>query len=695
MRRLALVLLITLVQAHWGPSKGQEDIDLGPNDAIEAEIGGERTEVEVDARSDLNITMDLDFDGNLDRDDDALEDGRSAIVIANIDKAYVSVDAFDEPARRKKLSVKDPTGKIMLKRSSPNVHVFKAESGGVDVFKPNVNDVPDLSVGDYWVQGGDAPSKALGDEFIEAVSGQTGAPPPSDRVKITVLWVELIEGTAGAGFGKGLAEVLPDPLFEHPRDLERQQGHIMLGLHRSTAKSEDGPMSARGTVQFVGEIKPPIREADRNAFGLPITSKLEKLAGAPATAEFGFIFRRFVRKVWVEDDGQNKSDSTVFVPDDSKPYFQDTNPNWDEKEKRSVIVDVDGPGAKQKREADACTTRNPENFWHLRDNFVTFVVFKSEFGQAPERVSVKRKYSFSADIGYDTDDHATFLYSAVGDHPNDGRGLNDFAFSHQLDLANLGNFGLEEPRITHVSLDKIDGVAVPNGNPPWQLPYSGKITLTVKGVGLAGEFSMVEQISKDQERQVPLDSVVRVYPLAGVEFSDVTKVELTFCTGLVDSRVSASRRLAPSVFPYILKFRSPVGETTYPAGKFVTIRQAAGPQRTIRIERIKPYPEEKPLSKQVITLRNTSDQPQSLAGWQLNTIDLHRFKRHVHEFGGDVVLAPGTTTDIILKDTTPDLLDYENRGALVFLVRRDRATIEDFVGYQKEDVKMGEFLYPR
>ena len=322
--------------------------------------------------------------------------------------------------------------------------------------------------------------------------------------------------------------------------------------------------------------------------------------------------------------------------------MQDTDPDNDGG--RSLIVDTDGPGLVEgdwdvvdKRrvigQTRGCDRLNPTNIFDLRDNFVTFVVFQSMLGQAPERVSAKRQYTFSADIGFDIDDQAIFLV----DPPNDGQGHNEFAFDKQLDLKKVADFGLPRPTIIGVTLDKMDGVPVANAGPPWKLPYAGMITLTVTGTGLAGKFSMIELVP-GQPHEVRPTSVVRTYPTGNKndQFSDITKVEVTFCTGIQRSYLSSDQareltRLQPSPYPYVLRITTPAGEARYQAGSFVF--PTPGAERKIHISALVPWPGAEVSGNQIVTLTNLGDVPVDLSGWQLQSIDLHEGTRATHQAG--------------------------------------------------------------
>ena len=292
---LAVLLLMSTDAVAQSSDTQRPAVEAQPGTSLTAEIGGKSAELAV-KDVDVNVTMDINFDGTIDARDDALEDTRSAIVIANIDQAYDAIDPYDEPAQRKRLVVKDPMGggTVTLRRSSANIHVLQAAKGGADIFKGNANVVIHVTEGSYWVEGGGQASKAIGDEYIEAVGedGERNAKRPTDRVKITVLWVDL----KPAAFG-GNATILPPPFYQYRDEVERQQGHVLLGLHRSTVDSREGPIAARGTVEFIGDIHPAI--SDRAVFGPAITTNLHKrLRGTRATADFGFIFRRLEKYVW-------------------------------------------------------------------------------------------------------------------------------------------------------------------------------------------------------------------------------------------------------------------------------------------------------------------------------------------------------------------------------------------------------------
>ena len=258
-------------------SQAQEGVAAKPGDEIIVEFKGKRKRARV--RRTVNITMDINHDGRIDKKDDNMEDEFSAVVIRDFDDVYVlrkdeedKTKENDEPARRQLLVVQEDNpalDSIAIERSSRNILIFKSATGNDELIFGNKRShiVPP---GRYWVQGGKNYSKTVGAEFLIAHPRQWQkrlGPPPSNKISLTVMWLDL-EVRIGPG-----DHILKKPLFEDFENVKKAQGHDLLGVQRSRKDSEDKEQKVRAIAEIRGIVHPSkivarnAKGRNENAFG--------------------------------------------------------------------------------------------------------------------------------------------------------------------------------------------------------------------------------------------------------------------------------------------------------------------------------------------------------------------------------------------------------------------------------------------
>jgi hypothetical protein len=166
--------------------------------------------------------------------------------------------------------------------------------------------------------------------------------------------------------------------------------------------------------------------------------------------------------MYVNGQGSDVDPTPPNTPDDSKPKFQDVNPDTDLTE-GSLIVDGDGPGA----------NLGQYNSVHIRDNFRQHVVF-NYLSKTPERVSSRTDWMNSLDFAYDYNNRAVFIYGRA----NDGDTVNEVrAGTHLRSLAlNIPKAVLRDAYVT----------APANRN----IKTNQLVTVTVKGANLVGAVQL-------------------------------------------------------------------------------------------------------------------------------------------------------------------------------------------------------------
>jgi len=253
-----------------------------------------------------------------------------------------------------------------------------------------------LDPGTYWLKGGaDASTSVRGDELKVRVDDSNA--PFEDDLKATVIWAGI------SGKNSGLRS--PNPVYDGSDAITNKMGHTQLGVVRSTAQSEDTDKTVRGNIEVRGTLSP--NDLTQTAFDRKLTDGFQD--GTPASADFGFIFRRFATaKIY------NNGQAAVVkqydnASDDSFHDFQDVNPDLDAGS--PLIVDGDGPTAK---------VSSAVFFKHVRDNFDEHIAFVFQAGAPAERVSENLQWAFSGDVALDYNNKAVFIRSA----PNGSGDIN-------------------------------------------------------------------------------------------------------------------------------------------------------------------------------------------------------------------------------------------------------------------------------
>lgn len=431
----------------------------------------------------IDIDADIDRDGDVDDNDESNEESVGTVVIADKEGVYADED---EPARRREIVIsrEGSTDDLLLERSSDKLKLYDAETGGAEQFGAN-NEIS-IAPGTYWLQGGTTPSTATRADYLRIRADNNSS--YEDRINVTVLWVEI---SAKASKNQTLS---PDPIFDgydavlnpyvsNGTIFPAIVGTDSLGVQVNTTNNSIG----HGCIEVQGSIKP-----NDLSFDQKITDGFLNV-NAVASADFGFVFRRFsdyrayrqaITPAFLSSDNE---------PDDSVDGLQDTDPDRDGSE--LLIVDYDGPTLP--------AISDFSYFTHIRANFVEHTSFYFDDGGA-ERCSAKYDWSFSGDAANDYNGKLVYIY----DVENDGMGTNEVrhgAESH-IDLGlNIAN----APTITGV--DKK------------QVVKDQDTVVTVTGTHLSGIVLLVKGTEVIPARTIAVKPAAQ-----GSTVSDLTELKATF-----------------------------------------------------------------------------------------------------------------------------------------------------------------------
>lgn len=290
------------------------------------------------------------------------------------------------PARRREIKATTSVAgaKVMVKRSSANLLLYDAQTGGTEQFA-NKDEVALTADTSYWLQAGSTPSASVRDHWLKARQDKADSA-VEDEVRFTVVWVEIS--------GRNSDKLSQPPIYDGYQNVLAQQGHDSLGVVRSTAKSTDKEFRSRGNIEVRGKISPnnfSFVGGDSEGFQNTFDPKTKE---SKSSARFGFVFKRkSTTKAYRDGNYEKKPFSeTSDLNDDSSRDFQDVQPSLDKDE--LLIVDHDGP--------TLWSVLQDQMFTHVRYNFVEKVVFHFE-EKLPERASKTLKWAFTGDAaaGYD------------------------------------------------------------------------------------------------------------------------------------------------------------------------------------------------------------------------------------------------------------------------------------------------------
>jgi hypothetical protein len=395
-----------------------------------------------------------------------------------------------EPARRREIRIRRllGDGKVRVQRSSNHLELYSAPTGGTEEF--GGNDEVALDPGTYWLQGGaDASTSVRGDELKVRVD-DTNAP-FEDDLKATVIWADISAKNSGSRSA--------NPIYDGAAAIQKLMGNTDLGVVRAAQQSREGQKWVNGNIEVQGTLSP--NDLTQNAFDQQLTSGFHD--GSPASADFGFIFRRFAT-LRIYTNGQ----ATVVQQmdnqsDDSDRIFQDVNPDLDAGNLR--IIDGDGPTAR-------VSPANSVFFGHTRDNFDEHIAFVFQKGIS-ERVSENLQWAFSGDVALSYDNKAVFIRSA----PNGGGDINVVKVGSHLPNVNLG---IAAPVLQRASTAAGDRVITRNQD----------VVVTLVGTNLIGDVFLVKAGRGGAEVKAKLVQVKETDPANHV--SDLTEIRATFNTDL-------------------------------------------------------------------------------------------------------------------------------------------------------------------
>lgn len=254
---------------------------------------------------------------------------------------------------------------------------------------------------------------------------------------------------------------------------------------------------------------------------------VEGNVGNPATADFGFIFRRFVDQfayvngVTRDKELRKDKDKLSFQAkghDDSDRAFQDIHPddpNPKDAGKALVIIDCDAPNS---------ITKDPAFFFNNRTNFREYIVF-NYLKKSPERCSSKLKWAFSSDtalggkslFGDEEDGKTIFIFGLPNDNLEDKKNsVNEVLIEGQggITTGEVPSLKLElsKPEVKEV-LGKKDLVA-------------GKTAvLAVDGDNLIGQYILR---SKKNPKTFILADKVQAEPKGAPQFSPLKNTSVVF-----------------------------------------------------------------------------------------------------------------------------------------------------------------------